>query len=916
MDAVARAARMKSGKRWDCGLGCCRFLLWCFSFALLPSLHADSVIAELQDSGAGTCSGVERAAETKAAAALLQGERRVQSQSGQFAAQGELPDNADAAASSEKKKTKPRHIIMTRVGEVADEMVTRIEKFFHGWFRGFGPQWQDLATASVAICLNICWLMVYFGFFYRNDRATPLISNSSAREGDRYDRKVVVGGAPAAVAHGSCGAIDDHPHLVIVFRHPNHSSASREEDHSMDESALRSLLVCDGTAVHCKPDFFDACLRDHQGTGNLRLVRNTVLQGLCKEMPELGFETCIFSSVDDDELYVCFSLRRQEVLDFFMARDDHWVSLQHDSLAKLGIAQSSDHACSELPKLRFGTASLRTFGDLEDKTLPDTERIRIIHKEITAHVNLDAAREEGVILDWFPGHEVTSLENLRVSSSASRGSWNLGLQQPLSRLHNYFGPRVALDLAWIGVYCKALLSLVPVAIALSLVDWVFELHLRSNMLAFPAIILVWARISYNMWRREVRFLSALWYLEDSEAAARAYFRGELQPSPVDSNVTEREESVFVSRSRALASWLAMTFFCLVAASVFVLWKMAFRGKATMLESVGLSVLIFSFSLAGNSLIKILTHFENHKWDDGHYSSYVWKLFFVQAFSRYFVFIYEVFAELPHANRKLCLLGVRYDLLKTLASLCACEILAAVKEPLLVKVNIWYENWKLQGFSDRVVKRPWIEEQSKYAPWVIESQVDTTMTLVLTLGYILIFGLLSVEVAPLCFLVFFVQLRVSTFLLEHYVQRPFPYETVCTGVWIDVLGLLMKTGLLASSFLANVYGDMFHGAPWTAKLAGFVLFYIVIEALWILVDQVFPADDGAVELLSRKRRYVLKKAASENRQSPSSSGPRNRVPTCAVSGELADAVGKGAWAKIPRGDGSVQGTTAASADSGL
>jgi len=890
---------MKSGKLWHCGLGCCGFLLWCFSFALLPSSHADSEISETQGSGLGTCSEVKQAAGT-AAAALLQGERRLQSQSGRLASQGELPDNGGAPASSRRKKTKPSNIIMTTAGKAADEMVTGIKKFLHGWFRGFGPQWQDLTNASVAICLSTCWLMIYFGFIYRNDRAAPPISNSSARHGDQDDRKVVVGGAPAAAAPGSCGAIDDHPHLVIVFRQPNHPSASGEEDDSMDESALRRLLACAGAAVHCKSDFFDALLRDHQGTINLRLVRHAVLQGLCKEMPELGFETCIFSSVDDDELYLCFSLRRQEVLDFFMARDDHRVSLQHDSLAKLGIAQSLDDACSELPKLRCGTASLRKFGDLEDKILPDTERIRIIYKEITTHVNLDAAGEEGVILDWFPGHEVTSLEKLRLSSSASWGSWSLGLQQPLSQLHNYFGPRVALDLAWVGVYCKALLSLVPVAVALSLVDWIFELGLRSNMLAFPAIILVWARISSNTWHREVKFLSALWYLEDSEAAVRHYFRGELQPSPVDSNVTEREESVFVSRSRALASWLAMMFFCLVAACVFVLWKMAFRGKTTMLESVGLSVLIFAFSLAGNHLIKILTHFENHKWDDGHYSSYVWKLFFVQAFSRYFYFIFEVFAELPHANHKLCLLGVRYDLLKTLASLCACEILAVVKEPLLVKVNIWYENWKLQGFSDRVVKRPWIEEQSKYAPWVIESQIDTTMTLVLTLGYILIFGLLSVEVAPLCFLVFFVQLRVSTFLLEHYVQRPFPYETVCTGVWIDVLRLLMKTGLLASSFLANVYGDMFHGAPWTAKLAGFVLFCIVVEALWILVDQVFPADDGAVELLNRKRRYVLQKAASENRRSPSSSGPGNRVSTCAVSGKLADAVSKGAWAKIPRG----------------
>eukprot|EP00930_Biecheleria_cincta_P030573 TRINITY_DN21182_c0_g1_i2.p1 TRINITY_DN21182_c0_g1~~TRINITY_DN21182_c0_g1_i2.p1 ORF type:complete len:787 (-),score=104.82 TRINITY_DN21182_c0_g1_i2:316-2676(-) len=773
---------MKSGKLQHCRLGCRGFLLWCFAFALLHYSHAVSVSSEDQVSGPATCTDVQQASGT-VAGALLQGERRLQSQSRRSAAQGELSERIGAAASSRN----PSNVIIARAGKAADALVSDTKKFLHGWFQGFGPGWQDLKNAAVAICLSTCWLMVYFGFIYRDDRGIPPMSNSGAGDGDRDDRKVVVGGAPLAVAPANCGAIDDYPHLVIVFRHPNHPSASGEGEENMDESALRRLHACAGTAAHCNPDFFDAWLRDHQGTGNLRLVRDAVLQGLCKEMPELGFETYIFSSLDDDELYLCFSLRRQEVLEFFMARDDHRVSLHRDSLTKLGIAQCLDDASSELPKLRCGTASRRTFGDLEDKaSFPDSERIRIIYKEISAHVNLDAAREEGVILDWFPGHEVTSLENVHLASRALRGSWGLGLQQPLSQIHNYFGPRVALDLAWVGMHCKALLSLVPVAIALCLVDWIGELERRSNMLAFPAIILVWARISSNIWHREVHFLSALWYLKDNEAPARPHFRGELQPSPVDSNVPERQESVFVSRSRALASWLAMFVFCLVAACVFLLWNTAFRGEASMLQNVGISVLIFAFGQMGNHLIKILTHFENHKWDDGHYSSYVWKLFFVQAFSRYFVFIYEVFAQLPNADQKGCLSGVRLSLLTTLASLCACEMIAAVKEPLMVKVNIWYEDWKLQGFSHRVIKRPWIEEQSKYAPWLIESQVDTTMQLVLTLGYIMIFGLLSVEVAPLCFCVFFVQLRVSTFLLEHYVQRPFPYETVATGVWIDVL----------------------------------------------------------------------------------------------------------------------------------
>eukprot|EP00971_Amphidinium_carterae_P061091 1208883-Amphidinium_carterae.1 len=98
------------------------------------------------------------------------------------------------------------------------------------------------------------------------------------------------------------------------------------------------------------------------------------------------------------------------------------------------------------------------------------ERFAVIYKEVTQHFSLELAKHDGLIQDFFAVHDQFQLNILRKKWSALTST----LVQPVNLLEMYFGSSIAFRAAWVGLYCKGLLALVPVSFAYISVDWILE----------------------------------------------------------------------------------------------------------------------------------------------------------------------------------------------------------------------------------------------------------------------------------------------------------------------------------------------------------------------------------------------------------------------------------------------------------
>merc|ERR1719487_2655957 len=133
--------------------------------------------------------------------------------------------------------------------------------------------------------------------------------------------------------------------------------------------------------------------------------------------------------------------------------------------------------------------------------------------------------------------------------------------------------------------------------------------------------------------------------------------------------------------------------------------------------------------------------------------------------------------------------------------------------------LWFELYQLRKQGIEPPSRCFAEEQSKYTEFRIREQIESMLTLVISLGFVFMFGTVAPIVVPLSFLVFWVQLRANAYLVTMATKRTVPRKQVGIGAWQDVMELLMKFGILFSGFLIVAYGDTFKGTPLIAKLTG-------------------------------------------------------------------------------------------------
>jgi len=431
---------------------------------------------------------------------------------------------------------------------------------------GRPPHLEKKPFEIAAVAVSLVWFILYNFKIYEPDRGENM-------DRWRHVQKEVV----------NDGFDMMQPDLVLVFYNPGQEQVARR-DQIISKETLGRVYVRwqedDQSQVNHERSFARTQLLSTQESSTLAEARIALLQDVYLALATMGFNTNVFTSVDGDELIVCIALHKEETIRQQLQINRTRLQLQHRVIREpLGIDQPDEaessppyvEYSSQLAKNVLGDGKtdfdlFKVFGQSATKTgkgtiLAGQQRVKHVYRYLNAHLNLDFAVSQGLLVQWFPAHSPTRVSELK----ASWGRWALLLDisfiQPMTILNNYFSPRVAFIFAWNGHYCKLLVALLPVALLFQVIEVLAAdpnpYWNRGSVMGFSMILTIWGRWAQNSWAREEQYFATLWDLNEAEKdrSQRADFGGIVQPSHVDRNIEELVYSSTKKTLRMFVSWL-------------------------------------------------------------------------------------------------------------------------------------------------------------------------------------------------------------------------------------------------------------------------------------------------------------------------------------------------------------------------
>jgi hypothetical protein len=696
----------------------------------------------------------------------------------------------------------------------------------------------------------------------------------------------------------SMNVIEHVPDLILVFKNPGCVENEKSQG-EISSSAFKTIITQDSK----RKETFKAVSKLLEDAGKFTPSRKTIqdafkaanvvnvdkreasralLQDFYAMLPEVGFDSDIFRSVDDRLLYVCITLTQDEWVDLYLKREGWELPIQPQIVDELGMGKCSNKDALAPPFIRYDRRTVKRFHEIEIIECDDprqlyvphyegnhiycisrTDRLRIVLKELSLTINLPAAKFDGLIEDWYPVHDMDSLHRFGATWASFEKLPDVTFVQPIPRLEQYFGARVAFIFAWTGLQCKMLVPLAMLAVMWQSGALMMEYLLgisksQRQILGFTLVVLVWARMSANLWDREQEYFVKLFNLDNGsvQPAVRPEFVGTMQPSAADSYVEDLHANPYhQTLKRGLSKFITVSAILFVIVCI-NLWFNMFEGRLNLFASVCLTIQIKLFELVYNKLSLVCNEFENHKFASDFYDSLLWKRFLFGFVNSYWAFFYiavkQRFTE-RGCRAGGCFIDLRNQLRMTLVILCLLSIFMAVAQAAWVQVTLWYHERKVsREYSGPAMKRSFIEEQSNYIDFGLVSQINMMQTLTITLGYVILFGGIAPVIIPFCWAAFAVQLHSCAFLLVTSTKQVVPEIAFGVGAWRDVVNILMDVAVLFTGYLLAVYSATFSGAQLITKMTGIIMYCMFVYFMWRIVDFLYPPTSLTVRTLERRR----------------------------------------------------------------
>ncbi|XP_048733294.2 anoctamin-8-like isoform X2 [Ostrea edulis] len=259
-----------------------------------------------------------------------------------------------------------------------------------------------------------------------------------------------------------------------------------------------------------------------------------------------------------------------------------------------------------------------------------------------------------IISQVFPLHCKKSIEELRKTWVQAFFS-----SQPLDKIKDYFGVKIALYFAYLGHYTLALCLPAFVGLGIWIMQWQADQEWDDELfIAFALFNAFWATLYLELWKRRSCKLAYQWATLDSQKEMledpRPLYTGKLEVSPV----TDRLEPFYPSWKRNLFRYLVsypVIAVCLLV--VFVIMLLIFEvqewinslvksggvpGFFSFLPKILLAVSIGILDEIYKTIAKWLNDMENYRMEETYWNHLIVKLVLFQFVNSFLSLFYIAF----------------------------------------------------------------------------------------------------------------------------------------------------------------------------------------------------------------------------------------------------------------------------------
>ncbi|KAL3693097.1 hypothetical protein R1sor_006748 [Riccia sorocarpa] len=481
-------------------------------------------------------------------------------------------------------------------------------------------------------------------------------------------------------------------------------------------------------------------------------------------------------------------------------------------------------------------------------------------------------KEAGVVKELFPLHDDTKREALLQKWPYK---WYHLWSQPIDDVYAYFGPKVAIYFAFLGMYTKWLMY--PAIMGAFL--WFRRLGRFAAVvpILFSTSVILWAVLFLQFWKRENASLLSRWGLVIEDADERV-IKAASGSKPTggfttEAEVDKMEKEEWMSRLRSIRN-NGLVFVVVVCLQLPFELAYAHLNKIAPYDAVryvltGLYLFIMQYATkfggqAAHSLVKT----QKYRTKDAEANGLIFKVFGIYFMQSYIGLFY-------HALFHRDFFVLRQLLIQRLI---VSQLMNNFTENLLPYLNYRYAKFKAIR-EDNQIKKAAGEKAVKYHASRIEKQkmkptyessipsdledglFDDYLELAVQFGMVAMFACALPLVATFAFVNNLMEIRSDSFKLLAMMRRPVPRAASSVGAWLTIFQHLGVVAIVTNcALLVCLYDEV---GNWSVEPGlGLIL---VLEHVLLLMKvgfSWFVPEEPAWVRAKRLRRIQLQGLVSK------------------------------------------------------
>jgi len=482
----------------------------------------------------------------------------------------------------------------------------------------------------------------------------------------------------------------------------------------------------------------------------------------------------------------------------------------------------------------------------------------------------------------FPLHEESKKQQL----AEDWGRYSNFFTQPLHRISEYYGEKIALYFAFLEFYCKWLYILAILGTPLFLYQ-VAEFRIDTPaMIPYACIVGIWTTIFLEFWKRREATLVCEWGMKNfhEREQPRPEFRGENSTDPVTGHSVKTFSALkyfFLQFKSQVYIWFTLGLVLLSLVGIFTLRSVLAAAAGNSVSVVVTAILncveIGVLNVVGNIMSHKLTDNENHRTPSDYENSLIVKNFlfkFVNSFSSlFYIAFFKQYDDVVDYCKPIyvknskgiagdygaCLAELQLQLAMLIVFLIVGDNLLEISIPLLTRWRSAKENQAVDA-NKQEIKKTAPEEQYDLAPY--ESTFEDFDELTQQYGYVILF-IVAFPLGPLLVLINnFIEIRLDASKITKYGRRPVPMGACSIGTWLDMFSLVsyiaMATNLALTVFFSKSIVELASNSDktlvWVFVISEHLLIFAKVGLGYLIPDipssvsEHYEHNDYVVDLL--------------------------------------------------------------------